>query len=281
AGACAEEVLQFAHHLFSRHEYFRAITEYQRFLFLYPENPEGATAALRIAQCYFRGRRWDQVVEVVDSFFRDYEQSPLKWEARLLKGRALIHLGCGEKGREEFQAVIKARPGSSLEAEAWYGIGLSYGREGRWLEADQALRQIGTESRFYGTAAQVQQILKEASKRRRKDPALAGLLAAIVPGAGHLYCKRPADAAVAFGFTGAFAGATVEAFSQDHEELAIGLAVVTLAFYGGNIFSAVNVAHKFNDREKRRLDESLAPFEDIGLGRKRAPSVSLAVQVFF
>jgi hypothetical protein len=82
-------------------------------------------------------------------------------------------------------------------------------------------------------------------------------------------------------FTGAFAWATVEAFNQDHDELGIALGVVTLALYAGNILSAVNVAHKFNDRENRRLEELLAPYERLGSVGQQIPSASLALKFFF
>jgi TolA-binding protein len=277
----AEQVLQFAHHLFSQEEYFRAIGEYQRFLFLYPDNPEAPTAELRIAQCYIRGKRWQQALEAVDNFLRDYPENSLKWQALFMKARALNELGRGEEARGEYGVIIEARPESPLVAEAWYLIGLSYAKEGRWLEADEALRQVGSGDLFYGAAKEVLQIVAEESKAKRKDPSLAGILAAVVPGAGHLYCERPGDAAIAFVFTGAFAWATYEAFNQDHEELGVGLGLITLAFYAGNIFSAVNVAHKYNDRVDRRQQERLAPYRQTSFHRNRVPAVGLALKFSF
>jgi hypothetical protein len=73
----------------------------------------------------------------------------------------------------------------------------------------------------------------------------------------------------------------VEAFNNDNDGLGIGLGVITLALYGGNIFSAVNVAHKYNDREERRLQERLAPYEQIGSNRNKPPVASLALKYFF
>ncbi|MGD8371336.1 MAG: tetratricopeptide repeat protein [Syntrophobacterales bacterium] len=276
----AEQVLEFADHLFSQREYFRAIGEYQRFLFLYPDNSEAPTAAFRISQSYFRGKSWQQALEAADAFLDDYSQSPLKWQARLLKARALTELGRSEEARGEFMAIIEAEPDRPFVAGAWYFIGLSYAREGRWLEADEALAQITSENLLYGKAGEVKKIVAEASERKLKNPAVAGLLA-IIPGAGHLYCGRPGDAALAFVFTGAFAWATVEAFNNDNDGLGIGLGVITLALYGGNIFSAVNVAHKYNDREERRLQERLAPYEQIGSNRNKPPVASLALKYFF
>jgi len=277
----AEQVLGFANYLFSQQEYFRAIGEYERFLFLYPDDFQAPNAALRIVQCYFRGKRWQQAVAAADSFLLGYPKNSLQWEVRFLKARSLGEMGRGEKARDEYQAIIADRPGKSLEAEAWYLIGLSYAKEGRWLEADEAMGQVGSADSRYGAAREVQQIAAEESRAKGKDPALAGFLAAILPGAGHFYCERPRDGTLALVFTGAFAFATYEAFNQDHEGVGIGLAVVTAAFYGGNIYSAVNVAHKYNDREERRQQQRLAPYERESFNQPLAPALSLSLRLSF
>jgi len=277
----AEQVLEFADYLFSQQEYFRAIGEYERFIFLYPDNFQAPNAALRIVQCYFRGKRWQQVVEAADFFLSRYPKSSLEWEARFLKARAFGEMGKGERARDEYRAIIADRPGRPLEAEAWYLIGLSYAKEGRWLEADEALRQVESGDSLYGAAKEVQQIMAEESRAKRKDPSLAGFLAVILPGAGHFYCERPRDGTLALVFTGAFAFATYEAFNQGHEGVGVGLAVVTAAFYGGNIYSAVSVAHKYNDREERRQQERLAPYERENFSQPHPPALSLSLRFSF
>jgi len=207
--------------------------------------------------------------------------SSLKWETRFLKARSFGEMGEGEKAREEYRSIIADRPGRPLESEAWYLIGLSYAKDGRWLEADEALRQVGSGDSLYWSATEVQKIVVEESQAKRKDAALAGFLAAILPGAGHFYCERPRDGTIALVFTGAFAFATYEAFKEDHEGVGIGLAVVTAAFYGGNIYSAANMAHKYNDREERRQQQRLAPYEQESLNQPRSPALSLSVRFSF
>ena len=277
----AEEVLEFANYLFSQQEYFRAIGEYERFLFLYPDDFRAPNAAFRIVQCYYRGKRWQQAVEAADSFLSRYPMGSLKWETRFLKARSFGEMGEGEKAREEYRSIIADRPGGPLESEARYLIGLSYAKDGRWLEADEALRQVGSGDSLYGAAMEVQKIVAEESQAKRKNPALAGFLAAILPGAGHFYCERPRDGTIALVFTGAFAFATYEAFKEDHEGVGIALAVVTAAFYGGNIYSAANVAHKYNDREERRQQQRLVPYELESFKQSRSPTLSLSVKFSF
>jgi len=61
----------------------------------------------------------------------------------------------------------------------------------------------------------------------------------------------------------------------------IALAIVTAAFYGGNIYSAANVAHKYNDREERRQQQRLVPYELESFNQPRSPALSLSVKFSF
>ncbi len=277
----AETALRFADYLYSREEYYRAIGEYKRYLFLAPEGPEAAFASLRIAECYAHGKRWGEALDAMEEFLRGYGASPLQERGRLLRARVLMELGREEEARNELERLLETKPAESVAAEVWYLTALSLARESRWLEADEALRQGGSQSRLFGAAQGMRQVLAEAATGRSKSPAFAGVLAAAIPGAGHLYCERPGDGAVAFVVTGAFAWATVEAFQQDHEALGFGLGFITLAFYAGNIFSAVNVAHKYNDREERRLRLRLSPYEQLSLDVDPGPAPSVSLTFSF
>lgn len=277
----AETTLRFANHLYSQEEYYRAIGEYKRYLFLAPEGGEVPFAALRIAECFAHGKRWSEAFGAVEEFLRAYGSSLLTVQGRMLKARVLIELGKGEEGREELRHLLDTHPGEPVAAEIWYLTAISLARESRWLEADEALRQIGSQSGRFVAAQGMRQVLAQAPAAKRKDPAVAGLLAAVLPGAGHLYCERPGDGAIAFVSTGAFAWATVEAFQQDHQAVGIGLGFIALSFYGGNVFSAVNVAHKYNDREERRLRLRLAPYEELSLEVHPGPVPSVRLTFSF
>ena len=62
AGGGAQEpdaLRAFGDHLFRQGDYYRAITEYERFAFLAPEHPDVAQVRLRIGEAYYFGEKWD------------------------------------------------------------------------------------------------------------------------------------------------------------------------------------------------------------------------------
>jgi len=78
-------------------------------------------------------------------------------------------------------------------------------------------------------------------------------LLAIIPGAGHLYCERKKDALISFLLNGAMIYAAYEAFDHDLDVIGGIITFFELGFYSGNIYSAVNSAHKYNRNEKSKF----------------------------
>jgi hypothetical protein len=126
-----------------------------------------------------------------------------------------------------------------------------------WQRARERLSLVPKDSPLSGSANAIASELLHIDDLPRKSPATAGTLAAILPGAGHLYTERPTDALVAFLLNGAFIFGAIELFR--HENYVAG-GIVTffeLGWYTGNIYSAVSSAHKYNKRVKEDFIEHL------------------------
>jgi hypothetical protein len=136
--------------------------------------------------------------------------------------------------------------------KAYFECGWIYLKKGLWEEAKACFDKISPENRG---KFKVEEMLEELSREElfpQKNPNTAGFLA-VLPGAGHLYTGRPKEALASFLVNGALIFAAYQAFR--HEQYALGgvIAVVGVGFYTGNIYSAVNSAHKFNRDEKSRF----------------------------
>ena len=132
---------------------------------------------------------------------------------------------------------------------AWLDIGA-----GRFHEAMEWLQKI-TNAKD-NPASELRQQLERTDTIATKNPRLAGLLS-ILPGGGQLYTGRYQDAAVALILNGLFFWGSVEAFDEDQTALGLLLGGIGINFYVGNIYSAVNGAHKFNRNAQNRFIEQL------------------------
>jgi hypothetical protein len=106
-------------------------------------------------------------------------------------------------------------------------------------------------------------------------------MAGILPGLGHVYVSRYKDALVAFLLNGLFIWATIESFHQDHNVLGGILAFFEVGWYTGNIYSAVNVTHKWNKKVRDDFRKGLVDALDLRLLASKKGPTGLALTFRF
>ncbi len=283
AGEDAEALRQFefAEHLFNEEDFFRAIGEYKRFLFLYSEADNlREEACFKIALCYFRAKHWAEAVESLATFIERFPGSLKRPEAEYLKGKAEHELGLLEDALTSFQMVIDGDAGE-LRNKALFERALVYVDLREWEEAGRMLAGISTNSTFHHPAAILSEGLGMIDDLPRKSPAAAGTMAALLPGAGHVYTGHYRDGLVAFLLNGLFIWAAVELFDNgDHVAGGI-VTFFELGWYTGNIYSAVGSAHAVNRHREESLIQSLKSRSGVSLMRNDSGSRYLTLSVTF
>jgi hypothetical protein len=249
----AEAILTFAEHLFSEGEYYRAITEYKRLLFFYPRHPKADEVRLQIGDCYLRGERWDEALKYFQSLLSLALPTEIRVKLLYKIGECYYAKGEYASARRQLKQLITQFPNSGAVAGAHYLIGQSYLKQGAWAEAAGEFARIDEGVDAEGLSQQASKGLELPYK----SPAFAGGLSAVVPGLGQLYVGRRQDAVMAFLLNGIFVWGAVEAFRHDNEAAGGILLFFELGWYGGNIYSAVSSAHKYNRKLKDDFRDSL------------------------
>lgn len=244
-----EKQFAFAESLFKERDFFRAISEYKRFAFLYPGDAARVEASrFRIGECYFLAERWEEAVETFRQFVKDFPESRRVDEAILYMGEAEKKRKRYDEALSLFDAVAERGQNREHRNRGVYEGALVLLEKGDWPGARERFLRVGEESSLRRPALVYSEGLEKEKELPRKDPAVAGTLAAILPGAGHLYTERPKDALIAFLLNGAFIWAAVELFDDGNTVAGSVVTFFELGWYTGNIYSAVGSAHKFNRR---------------------------------
>jgi len=96
AGAAAQQesapVMAFADDLYRRGDYYRAITEYERFIFLSPEVKQAARARFQVGMCYVRGGKWEAARDQFVSLKERDRTSPEGRDAQLMLAHVYYRL---------------------------------------------------------------------------------------------------------------------------------------------------------------------------------------------
>jgi tetratricopeptide (TPR) repeat protein len=252
-----EKMLSFADSLFDRGDYYRAITEYERVLFFYPDHPLAPTARFQIANSYFRGERHEQALERFRALTREYPNEEIGRRAYFMLGEVYYQMRDYGRAVDVFTMFIETYSGDRQVDAARIRIGWAYLRQGKWREASEEFQKLPPESPLHDQGKALAEGARDYPGIPRKSPSLAGGLSAVLPGAGQLYIERPGDAAVSFLLNGAFIWAAAEAFHNDNDVTGAILLFFESGWYLGNIYNAVSGAHKFNRRAEQQFLDGL------------------------
>jgi tetratricopeptide (TPR) repeat protein len=247
--------LDFAIHLLDEGDYYRAITEAKRFLFLHPDSPRRYEAWMTIGRAEYQSGRYQQAFTAFAQATTQKDNPDRAAEALIQAGMAREKSGSPEAAEEFYQGVIHSTElprGKSfdLRNRARFRLGWmnmeagNYAAARKWFEAVDARHQLHVSARNLAERS------LEGDSLPRRSPATAGFMSAVLPGAGQLYAGRPVDAGLAFGLNAAFLWGTIEAYNNESWAVFALLGLMEVGWYGGNIYNAVNGAHIYN-REKR------------------------------
>jgi Tetratricopeptide repeat len=260
----ADQILGFADALFNDGDYFRAITEYKRFLFLYPTEARAGRVQLQVGLSYQRGQQWDEARQTFERIAGQHPDAAVRAEAAYRVGETSFQQGRYTQAITDLHPVAERYGPTPVGERARYLLGWSYLRARQWLEASQTFEAIATTSPLFPSSRALAEAAREGEQLPRKSPALSGLMSAVIPGTGHFYTGRWRDGTIALLLNGAFLAAGIEAVSAGNEAVAGVLLFFEAAWYSGTIYGAVNAAHKYNrDLEDRWLQ---------GLERQHSPA---------
>lgn len=245
-GFTADQLLVFAEQLMRDGEYFRAITEYRRFLFVYPDDPRRAMAHFRIGVALYRGQDYEAALAIFREVAQQYPDTSYGKQAWLWQGESLMRQAQYSAAEQLYADIALRFPLEEVGQFAHYQRAWTLVYRRRWQEAAAQFQQVAPESVLYRRAQHLAEEVSAGEHLSRKSPVVAGLLSGLLPGSGQLYNGRPGDALLALLLNGAFVVGIIEAVQHDAPAVAGVLGFFQAGWYIGNVYGAVNGAHKHN-----------------------------------
>lgn len=253
----ADRLFTFAGQLATGEDYYRAITEYKRFLSYFPDDIRAPLCRLKIALAYRKGGKSDQAVRELKALRKDFPESTTAEEASHQIGLTYFAARRFESARRADEEFLRRYPAARQRDAVQARLGWSLLNLAEYEAAAQAFASVSHESVYNPFAEALHQELSSGVTIPRKSPVLAGLLSALLPGAGQFYTERRTEGATSFLLNGTFIWAIVGLFSHGNEVAGTLLGFFETGWYSGGIFGAVNDAHKFNRKARKDFVEGL------------------------
>jgi len=225
--------LGFADFLYSKGDYFRAITEYKRFIFVSADTANKFRARKQILNSYKCAGRYEDALLYLNTF-KDSDYKNMQ------KGKVFLLMNSTEMARNHF-TEIKSDTSILL-------IGWSYILDNDWKKTVCVLDSCHCCSDIMDVSKKIVQYAHLADKRiETKSEVVSGLFSMLIPGAGRFYTKRAGDGLFSF-FTVAIPGVISYVYWQNDRKRAAAISIaLTSLFYVGNIYGSVVSAQIFNE----------------------------------
>lgn len=230
-------------------EYYRAITEYKKFIILFPDSEKRDYAYFSIGMAYYRGEKYENARVAFAEMRERFPASPLASKALYMEGLCHWRLKEYESGRITFLAVRHKDGGAEEASLALLAKSLIAFDTGNTEESRRELDLFLDENPLHpdaDAARRARALVSEYEATPLKSAPLAGVLSAVVPGGGYVYAGRYGDGAMAFLVNALFIAGTIAAIEDENYAVAGIVGGVGLPFYVGNIYGSAAAARHWN-----------------------------------
>lgn len=236
---------EFGISLFEEGDYYRAIGEFKRYVF---ENPKGARvfeARYREALSYLYAGKNSEAAGLFEKLARS--EKGLKSEICALQAvRAYQEKKDYKFAGNTLRQLVSEQGARLLKDETVYMLGWNAFLEKDFTLAEESFKKLKG-GRLEGAAQDALAALAERDKVEQKSGLVAGILGAVLPGAGHFYCGKIVEGFSSLLITGLLAYNTYEGIRNNDQPKIWLYGIPAVTFYGSSVYGAVNAAARFNE----------------------------------
>jgi tetratricopeptide (TPR) repeat protein len=244
----ADRQFEFANALMKQERYKTSITEFQRFLFLFPNDKRVLEAQFQMALAYQMQKQYVFAIDHYHKIVQSVPQKKIAIQAVYALSDCYQAKGKFFMAKNVLESLLQKTDQKKTQDEIHYRLAWIDIKNNQFNSATIHLNKI--ENTLAYPLSTIKHALM-AKKLPKKRPYIAGMLS-IVPGLGQVYCERYRDATLSLIVNGMIGWAAWESFDNNQPALGTLISFFGMGFYSGNIYGAINSAHKYNRRVEKQ-----------------------------
>jgi tetratricopeptide (TPR) repeat protein len=267
-----ENILKFAEHLYQERDYLRAAGEYQRYLFYSRQNassplwergargdfrPQDASSTLyKIGLSYRQAGDTERAISFFRKIATEHPESQFRFAASYQIAYSYFLADQYENSIQYINQSLDEAGNSDERGKLQVLAGFNYLHQRRWRDAEYILKSVAfKDENLNHISSGLRTSAREGISLPRKNPILAGLFSAVLPGMGKIYCKQYGDGLYSLILTGVTALLAWDGFRENGVRSVKGwlFGSVGVVFYAGNVYGSTVAARIYS----RQLEADL------------------------
>jgi len=246
-----DEQYQYAEECFQDGDYAAAMVAFKRFVHFFPGDERKEPARFKIGLCHFHLEHYTRAADLFRQLSGSFSTSKISAESRFMLAKTYGRMGRSGSAKRVLQNFLAVAETRGLKDRICYELAwLSLERAGTMEKgaldrAEEWLDRIGDSGKARYNKNRIKTGIAEMKAMETKSPAVAGA-AAIIPGAGFVYCRRYKDGLVSFLLNSCLIASAAASFDGGNTALGAVVSFVAAGFYSGNIYGSITSAHKYN-----------------------------------
>ena len=238
----------FADNLFEKGEYYRAITEYNRFLFNNAQTSvDSLYAYLQISKSYYFGQDYENAISSITTI-----TSTLNEKDKFLFDRylALSYLKLGFP-----KSTILVLENNTDEPKSKLLLGIAHLYLCEWDSAIDIFTSLdnNSEDEISLSAKELISVLKEGESSGKKKPIFSAVLSAIIPGSGYIYTEKYQTGISSFLVNVLLLGSSYELHKNGFKFTGSTASLISFGWHVGNIYGSFTSAIKYNEMKRENF----------------------------
>lgn len=252
----------FALYLFQEKEYYRAATEFMRLAFYLRDTSQKAYYYSKVGMCFYLGEDYEGYISFFEKNRDLFRKSELLYtRMNLILGKVYYHQKKYKKAISTFE-WSNIHEDEQLFNELQYNMGLSYARLFEWEKAANCFSKINPKTPLGTSVKSLKDSILLGEYLTTRKPSLAGILSAVIPGAGYIYSDRTQTGIISFIVNGLFVWSVKDAIKSKNYGIASALGFFGIGWYIGNIVGSGKAAIDFNKKVRNDfIDKTIREYE--------------------
>ena len=248
-------ILIYADNLFNKGEYYRAISEYQRYLFFDANSiTDSLYTITQISKCYYFGKDYEDAISYVERIISTHQkEKALVEELNKYAGLSYLKLGYPKSAILFFKQ-------NEYEPNSEFLLGVSYLYLYEWDLAQKKFELLSNHNdiEISTLSNELTLIAKNGTNLNDKNPMMAGALSTFIPGSGYIYTGNYQTALSSFLLNLLLLGSSYELQKNGFRFTGTTTFLIGFGWYLGNIYGSITSVTRYNNLNRKTfVDESL------------------------